>query len=86
VPLSALEWIQGATVSTGILPSTQAAVGVDPAAPAPASTPTRVAENAPAPWTVAADAGVAVGRSSQNAGVAAAGFFTRFGKKIARSF
>jgi hypothetical protein len=35
---------------------------------------------------VAADAGVAVGRTSQIAGVAAAAFFTRFGKKIARSF
>ncbi|HVH28740.1 MAG TPA: M56 family metallopeptidase [Vicinamibacterales bacterium] len=85
VPLSSLEWIQGATVSTEIAPSTQAAVGLD-SAPSPASTPTRVAENAPALWTVAADAGVAVGRSSQNAGLAAAGFFTRFGTKIARSF
>jgi hypothetical protein len=35
---------------------------------------------------VAADAGVAIGRSSQSAGAATAGFFSRFGKRIARSF
>ena len=38
------------------------------------------------PWAAAADAGVAIGRTSQSAGVATAGFFSRFGKKIARSF
>ena len=38
------------------------------------------------PWMAAADGGVAIGRHSQNAGVATAGFFTRFGKKIADSF
>jgi hypothetical protein len=34
----------------------------------------------------AADGGVAIGRRSQNAGVATAGFFSRFGKKVADSF
>ena len=38
------------------------------------------------PWASAADAGVAIGRSSQNAGIAAAGFFRRFGKRVAASF
>ena len=38
------------------------------------------------PWTAAADAGVAIGRGTQKAGVATAGFFSRMGKKIARSF
>jgi beta-lactamase regulating signal transducer with metallopeptidase domain len=38
------------------------------------------------PWTTAADAGVAVGQTSQKAAVATAGFFTRFGKKVAASF
>jgi bla regulator protein blaR1 len=38
------------------------------------------------PWTAAADGGVAIGRRSQTAGVATAGFFSRFGKKIADSF
>jgi beta-lactamase regulating signal transducer with metallopeptidase domain len=38
------------------------------------------------PWSAAANAGVAVGRGSQNAGIATAGFFTRVGKRIAGSF
>ena len=38
------------------------------------------------PWTAAAKAGLALGRSSQTAGLATAGFFSRFGKRIARSF
>ena len=38
------------------------------------------------PWGAAADAGVAVGRGSQKAAVATAGFFTRFGKHVAGSF
>jgi len=38
------------------------------------------------PWGAAADTGVAVGRASQKAAVATAGFFSRLGKKIAGSF
>ncbi|HYN08883.1 MAG TPA: M56 family metallopeptidase [Vicinamibacterales bacterium] len=38
------------------------------------------------PWSAAADAGVSVGRASQKAAVATAGFFTRVGRKIAGSF
>ena len=38
------------------------------------------------PWAAAADAGVSVGRGSQKAAVATAGFFSRLGKSIARSF
>jgi hypothetical protein len=38
------------------------------------------------PWGAAADAGVAVGRGTQDAAVATAGFFNRFGQKIADSF
>jgi beta-lactamase regulating signal transducer with metallopeptidase domain len=37
-------------------------------------------------WELATQAGVAVGRSSQKAAVATAGFFTRFGKRVAGSF
>lgn len=37
------------------------------------------------PWGAAADTGVAVGRASQKAAVATAGFFSRLGKKIAGS-
>ena len=38
------------------------------------------------PWETAADVGVSVGRVSEKAAVATAGFFTRLGKKIAGSF
>lgn len=38
------------------------------------------------PWGAAADAGLAIGRGSQKAGTATAGFFSRVGKGIARSF
>jgi hypothetical protein len=37
-------------------------------------------------WTRVADAGVAIGRASQDAGVASAGFFRRFGNRVAGSF
>jgi beta-lactamase regulating signal transducer with metallopeptidase domain len=40
----------------------------------------------PSPWAAAADAGVGVGQTSQKAALATAGFFTRFGKRVARSF
>lgn len=40
----------------------------------------------PTPWGAAADAGVGVGRGSQKAAVATAGFFSKLGKSIARSF
>jgi beta-lactamase regulating signal transducer with metallopeptidase domain len=46
----------------------------------------RAGKNVRAPWMAAADAGVAIGRGSQNAGVATAAFFSRFGRKIAGSF
>jgi beta-lactamase regulating signal transducer with metallopeptidase domain len=43
-------------------------------------------KGAATPWDAAADTGVAVGRASQRAAVATAGFFSRLGKKIAGSF
>ena len=62
------------------------------AVPAPAVAP-RTSSGTPGstdasepPWATAADAGVAIGRGSQKAGVATASFFTRLGKKIAGSF
>jgi hypothetical protein len=39
-----------------------------------------------APWSAAADAGKAVGRSSENAAAATGRFFTRFGRTVASSF
>jgi beta-lactamase regulating signal transducer with metallopeptidase domain len=38
------------------------------------------------PWVAAADAGVSIGRRSRAAGVATAGVFTRFARRIAGSF
>jgi hypothetical protein len=38
------------------------------------------------PWRAAADAGTSVGRGSQKAAVATAGFFSRLGKSIAGAF
>jgi hypothetical protein len=38
------------------------------------------------PWTIAADAGVAIGSGSKRAAVKTAGFFTRLGKSVASSF
>jgi hypothetical protein len=43
-------------------------------------------DEAAAGWARAADVGVTIGRASQAAGVATAGFFRRFGKKVAASF
>jgi bla regulator protein blaR1 len=38
------------------------------------------------PWSAAADGGVALGRKSKDAGVATAGFFSRFAHRVAGSF
>jgi hypothetical protein len=44
-------------------------------------------EESPAtPWDAATDAGMAVGRGSQRAAVATAGFFSRVGRKLAGTF
>jgi beta-lactamase regulating signal transducer with metallopeptidase domain len=43
-------------------------------------------DKARAAWTRAADAGVAIGRISHGKGSATAGFFSRFGRKVAGSF
>src|SRR5262245_10958421 len=63
----------GVTIGRGV------ALGTAP--PKPQS-----ADAADTPWSSAADTGVAVGRASQKAAVATAGFFSRLGKKIAGSF
>jgi hypothetical protein len=42
--------------------------------------------DAAAPWDAVADAGVALGRGSERAGVATAAFLNRFGRAIARGF
>jgi beta-lactamase regulating signal transducer with metallopeptidase domain len=57
-------------------------IGLGPAPPKSQSADA----GASTPWSSAADTGVALGRASQRAAVATAGFFSRFGKKIAGSF
>jgi beta-lactamase regulating signal transducer with metallopeptidase domain len=80
-----MQWTAGAPVSTLIARPTPGAAG-QAATSLAADTPRGEAEDGPPPWGAAADAGVAVGRSAQHAGVETAGFFIRFGQRIARSF
>jgi len=55
-------------------------------APTAADSSATAGDVARAPWSAAADAGTAVGRTSESAAVAAGRFFTRFGKTVASSF
>ena len=48
--------------------------------------PPAIAADSRSAWSSAADAGVAIGRRSKRAGVATAGTFTRFAKRVADSF
>jgi beta-lactamase regulating signal transducer with metallopeptidase domain len=58
---------------------TEAHTAMAPVSPAPADLKTRT------PWGAAADVGVAIGRGSENAGLATAGFFSRIAKRVAGS-
>jgi beta-lactamase regulating signal transducer with metallopeptidase domain len=55
-----------------------------PESPAPIAEAT--ATSPPSPWGAAAAGGVAIGRGSKGAGVATAGFFSRFARRVADSF
>jgi hypothetical protein len=55
-------------------------------APTLAASSLEATRTSPAFWNVAADGGVAVGKTSRKAALATAGFFSRFGKKVATSF
>jgi D-alanyl-D-alanine endopeptidase (penicillin-binding protein 7) len=58
-----------------------------PSAPITApSQPAVTADASPSPWSAVAAGGTAIGRTSRDAGVATAGFFTRFAKRVAGSF
>lgn len=52
----------------------------------PQPPPHVTAESSRSPWDAAAAGGTAVGRKSKDAGVATAGFFTRFARRVAGSF
>ena len=62
------------------------AVAVPPVHPPTSSSTKAPTDASEPPWISAADAGVAIGRGSQKAGVATASFFSRLGRKIAGSF
>ena len=66
----------------GSVPSDAALVEQKPESQPPAAKP----EPPRSPWGAAADGGVAIGRKSKDAGVATAGFFTRFAHRVAGSF
>jgi beta-lactamase regulating signal transducer with metallopeptidase domain len=90
VPSEFPEWPPDAATSRSLeTPSLEGPIyplsPVDPSASI-AEIPARADEKARTPWAAAAEAGVAIGRGSEKAGVATAGFFTRFGKTVARSF
>jgi beta-lactamase regulating signal transducer with metallopeptidase domain len=90
VPSEFPEWPPEAATSRSLeTPSLEGPIyplsPVDPSASI-AAIPARADEKARTPWAAAAEAGVAIGRGSEKAGVATAGFFTRFGKTVARSF
>ncbi|HWT45556.1 MAG TPA: hypothetical protein VN085_06295, partial [Vicinamibacterales bacterium] len=55
---------------------------VPPSVDSPAR-PQATDEQRHSPWTAAAAGGVAIGRKSKDAGVATAGFFTRFARHVA---
>jgi len=77
----------------GALPSSSPAYAfgaLQPAAPAHApsagAAPPPPTEADSASWASVGDGGVAIGRGSKKAGVSIAGFFSRFGKRVAGSF
>lgn len=91
VPSQSLQWSLDRPVSPSVEMSrpvdTSVTPVIEPVAPAKSGNSRQAADaTVPTPWSAAANAGVAVGRGSQNAGLATAGFFTRVGKRIAGSF
>jgi beta-lactamase regulating signal transducer with metallopeptidase domain len=62
-------------------------VAGDAPMPSAVAPPANVAQaESRSPWVAAGEAGVAIGRGSRTAGVATAGVFTRFARRIAGSF
>lgn len=74
----------GAAAAVDVEPSDLPLVTVP--SPALAASPPEIDAESRSTWGSPADAGVAIGRGTRKAGVATAGAFTRFAKKIAGSF
>jgi beta-lactamase regulating signal transducer with metallopeptidase domain len=82
-PLETASTISVVPAELNALPGVYAPVtGLPPDATVHAPLPTQNVT----PWRAAADAGTSVGRGSQKAAVATAGFFSRLGKSIAGAF
>jgi bla regulator protein blaR1 len=64
----------------------RAVVAETASAPDTPERPDATAAQPRSPWTAAASGGTALGRKSKDAGVATAGFFTRFARRVAGSF
>jgi beta-lactamase regulating signal transducer with metallopeptidase domain len=87
LPLSASTVSQRSESDVSSIDEVVALAARPPAIGAPPGTPQSLsAGQAQMPWSRAADSGIALGRASQGAGIATAGLFTRFGKRIAGSF
>jgi beta-lactamase regulating signal transducer with metallopeptidase domain len=65
---------------------TQAVAAEATVVDAPRTQQVEATEQSRSPWAGAADAGTAIGRKSKEAGVATAGAFTRFARRVAGSF
>ena len=76
-PVAATPIVQLDAAFTASAPALPAMPALAPASPPP---------DDPTLWGAAAESGTAIGRGSQKAAVATAGFFTRISKKIAGSF
>jgi len=57
-----------------------------PAAAPPAQSAAVPVDRDRSPWAETADGGKAIGRVSKEAGLATAGFFSKFGRRVAGSF
>ena len=91
-PTETAQWLASQPIAAVMLPPLITVAPLAPPsapitmAPTAADRSATAADAARAPWSVATDAGKAVGRTSENAAGAASRFFTRFGKTVASSF
>jgi D-alanyl-D-alanine endopeptidase (penicillin-binding protein 7) len=59
---------------------------IDPARAQPSPDSSATAADGRSPWSAAAAGGIVIGRTSKDAGVATAGFFSKFARHVASSF
>jgi hypothetical protein len=83
-PVNVVETALPVSQGAGALPGVP--LGDAVSRPPEMSATPEAAESPRAPWDVAAGAGKTVGRKSKDAGVATAGFFNRFARRVAGAF